>query len=141
MDYYMYFENCYERIVNDYLTHGQLIIAVDFDNTLKPFREHEDDCSEIKQLIKDIKPYAHIIIYSASPKSRYKEMQDYLKQENIPYDDINIQHKGLDYEEGQKLYYNMIIDDRACNLFISHMLLTKFLKNINEINNIKKEVM
>ena len=57
------------------------------------------------------RPYADLIVFSASPESRYKYIKDYLDSKQIPFDTINSEVLKRDYT--RKIYYNVFLDDRA----------------------------
>lgn len=130
MNKFMNRTNLFNRLVNDYQKHGKLIVAVDFDSTIFPYHQ-EDDCSYVQDLIRRIKPYSYIIIFTASPESRFDFIRNYCKDNNVPFDYINENIEPMKINEGRKIYYNINLDDRS-GLTECCELLEDFIKKMEE---------
>ena len=92
--------------------YGKLIIAFDFDYTVHNYREEDNFAYDVvMQLLRDWRPYAHFIVFTASPEERYPYIKNYLEKNNIPYDKIN--EDILERNYTRKIYYNVFLDDRA----------------------------
>lgn len=92
--------------------YGKLIIAFDFDYTVHNYREEDNFAYDaVMQLLRDWRPYAHFIVFTASPEERYPYIKNYLEENNIPYDKIN--EDILERNYTRKIYYNAFLDDRA----------------------------
>lgn len=129
MDTYLIQENVYNRLVREYEAHNQLIIAYDFDNTVFDYHNKGETYNKVIELLRKCKELGfYLIVYSCSPKSRYSQMIKYLKDNNIPFDTINENSPKIKFAEG-KLYYNILLDDRA-GLSSSYEVLSKLIKNI-----------
>lgn len=113
MDHYLKTSNSYERLKNEYIKHGKIIIAVDFDDTIYDYHQKNRSYEKVINLLKSMKEHAYIIIYTAAGEERYPEIQEYCREVDIPYDSINENIIGLNIPEGKKLYYNILLDDRA----------------------------
>lgn len=110
--------------------YGKLIIAFDFDYTVHNYREEDNFAYDVvMQLLRDWRPYAHFIVFTASPEERYPYIKDYLKENNIPYDKIN--EDILERNYTRKIYYNVFLDDRA-GLGEVVEILTELLEEIKE---------
>ena len=117
-----------EVLTEQYKRHGKIIVAFDFDDTVSPFRG--DSCEQVGQLIRDIRPYAHLICFTARTPDRQTEAQEYLEKNNIPYDFINKEFDGS--EMTGKLYFNQLLDDKA-GLYESYRILTDFLEIVKNL--------
>ena len=112
-DYYMNFENAYHRLVEEYHKYDKLIVAVDFDDTIyNTYKKQDRTYNQVIELLRNIKEYVHIVIWSASPASRFPEIENYCKDNDIPYDGINVS-LVRNTEPTSKIYANIFIDDRA----------------------------
>ncbi|MEG1311996.1 MAG: hypothetical protein RR942_01195 [Romboutsia sp.] len=129
MDYFLNSDNVYERLKSEYNKHGKLIVAVDFDDTLYDFHNKGRSYDDVIGLLRGLKEHVYIIIYTASKKERYPEIKRYLKENQIPFDTINENIKDINVPKGGKLYYNILLDDRA-GLKESYEILNRFSKNV-----------
>lgn len=110
--------------------YGKLIIAFDFDYTVHNYREEDNFAYDVvMQLLRDWRPYAHFIVFTASPEERYPYIKNYLEKNNIPYDKIN--EDILERNYTRKIYYNVFLDDRA-GLGETVEILTEILEEIKE---------
>jgi len=110
-------------LLEQYENHEKIIVAFDFDDTVSPFRG--ESCEKVKQLIRDLRPYAHLICFTARTPDNQMEVKKYLRENNIPYDFINREWTGN--EISGKLFYNQLLDDKA-GLYESYTILTEFLE-------------
>jgi hydroxymethylpyrimidine pyrophosphatase-like HAD family hydrolase len=103
------------RLLKEWIEHKELIIAVDFDNTIFDYHEQGHDYSDIINVLKRAKKIgAYIIIYTAADSGRYPSIKKYLNENNIPFDNINENKAGLPFaSSNSKVYYNVLLDDRA----------------------------
>lgn len=135
MDFYRDYQNVYNRLKQEYIKYGRLIILVDFDDTLyntyaQPNRSYE----EVAQLVRRWKPYAQIIIWTVSQPERYLFIESYLKEINVPFDGINIDGcvNGQYILPGvRKVYANATLDDR-CGLATVYQALYELVLEIEE---------
>lgn len=113
MDYYLKDENVIRRLLNEWNEYGSLVIAYDYDNTVFDYHNEGHEYIDIPNLLRSCKDFgAYLIVFSASEESRYSEMADYLKEHNIPFDSINESPPFFPSKTG-KIYYNILLDDRA----------------------------
>lgn len=116
-DHYLNFDNFVERLREELHKYGTLIVAYDYDDTVHDFhkkgREYNDIISLLQRL--DKLGIAKFIVYTCSERERYIEIGNYLSENNIPWDSINCQPEGISGKvpTGEKLYYNVLLDDRA----------------------------
>lgn len=139
IDEYLDKEKSYQRLKREFAEHGKLIIAYDLDNTV--FDYHNENCSYemVKKLIKKYKNYAYFIVFTSSNPDRYDEIRKILDQENLPYDSINEDAPFIPFK-GKKVYYNILLDDRAGLLQTYNELARLYNEVIIGIERRKKEI-
>lgn len=100
-------EACIERLVSDAAKHdGKLIIAYDFDNTVYDIHGKGYTFTYVAALLERASKHT-LICYTASDDEEF--VRGYLMRNKIPFDMINASPVG----NGKKLYYNILLDDRA----------------------------
>ena len=115
-DRYLHSHHVVARLVEEYRKYGRLIIAVDFDSTLFDYHKKGDTFPKVIKLVQEASELGcKIIIYTCRPKEKHKELEDYLKENNIPFDTINepIVKLGETDGYGNKIFYSHFLDDRA----------------------------
>lgn len=113
LDPYLNDLNCVKRLVNEWVKHKSIIIAYDYDNTVFDYHAIGYKFDDIISLLRECKKYgAKFIVFSCSPIERHTEMINYLDNNDIPWDKINENIIELYGGEG-KLFYNILLDDRA----------------------------
>lgn len=110
-DPFMNRERVKDRLRKEFEKYGKLIIAYDFDYTVHNYHDEGYSYEFVSELLRGWRPYADLIVFSASPESRFKYIKDYLESKNIPFDTINSEIIKRDYT--RKIYYNVFLDDRA----------------------------
>lgn len=120
-------ENFYQRLEYFYEKHGQIILAYDFDDTVYDCRNYGRDYSELAELIREMHKYAYLIVFTSRPESEYALVENYLKQNNIPFDAINDDAPQTPEERRcRKVYYHVLLDDKA-GLLMPYNALRRFL--------------
>lgn len=105
--------NYVERLSTEWNTHGKIVIAVDFDDTLHPWKFASVNPNVVR-IIKDAKRIgAYIVIWTACDEARYPEIRHVCSSLGLEIDAINDVPLDLPYGKGRKIYYNILIDDRA----------------------------
>lgn len=113
MDFYLDDQNCIDRLINEWNCYGQLIVAVDYDNTLFDYNKKGYVFVDVIDLIKNAKDMGcHISIFTSCDESRFPEIDKYLTMMNIQYNSINETPDYIPFK-GRKIYYNILLDDRA----------------------------
>jgi len=107
-----------ERLYQEWLTYGKIIIGVDFDDTISPWKfKASEDLQEIDKLIQTLRTAsetgAYITIFTACDTSRYEEIRQYCYKVNLKIDSINQNPINLPYGNSSKIYANIFLDDRA----------------------------
>ncbi|MBR5860444.1 MAG: hypothetical protein IKY71_03765 [Bacteroidaceae bacterium] len=98
------------RLTEQYERNKQLIIAYDIDDTVRPF--HSATCSQVVSTVRAAKNVlgAYLIVYTSNPD--IDGVRQYLDDNDIPYDSIN-ENAPFAPQSNGKLYYNLLLDDKA----------------------------
>lgn len=106
-----------ERLVKEWIEHGRIVLAVDFDSTIRYWRT-VDNSKDIERAINLIKVCqetgCYVVIHTACSKDRHDEIRDYCSKVGIRVDSINENPTQLPYGgNGSKIYYNHQLCDRS----------------------------
>lgn len=112
-DPYTYTNHAVSRLKREYEQHGKIIVAFDFDGTVFDFHGEGYIFSRVVNVLQLIEPYAYLVVYTCSKEERYDFIHQYLEDCGIPYNSINKIPKRINVPRGGKLYYNILLDDRA----------------------------
>ena len=112
IDEYLDKEKSYQRLKKEFLEHGKLIIAYDFDSTVFDYHNTGYSYEMVRDLIRKWKDHAYFIVFTSSEEDRFEEIAQKLNALNIPYDSINDDAPFIPFK-GRKVYYNILLDDRA----------------------------
>lgn len=99
------------RLVEQYKKMDRLIIAYDFDDTVSPY--YSASCCYAASAIRKAKEYlnAYLIVYTCNQDE--EKIKKYLDKYKIPYDAINENAPFIHFNKKGKLYYNLLLDDKA----------------------------
>lgn len=111
-DEFLNLENSYNRLKKEYMEHGKLIIAYDFDSTVFDYHNTGSSYEMVRELIRKWKNHAYFIVFTSSESDRFDEIRKILDELNLPYDGINEDAPFIPFK-GRKVYYNILLDDRA----------------------------
>lgn len=112
-DFFLNKENTIERLHNEWEEHGSLIIAYDFDDTVYDLYDRGFSCNQVIELLKRCKKCeAKFIVFTCRGEEEKPAMVEYLTENDIPFDAINENIEGINFS-GRKIYYNVLLDDRA----------------------------
>lgn len=140
MDTYFNSAKQVETLIEQYNRFGELIVAFDFDDTVNPYRG--SSCEQVRQLIRDLRPYATLICFTARPPIEgksgcmvgggdgYRTVAQYLELNDIPFDYINKEADGSEIR-GKKILFNQLLDDKA-GLYESYVILREFLDRVEK---------
>ena len=113
MDKYLDPELDVRRLVREWEKYGKLIIAYDFDDTVYDFHGTGDTYNYVINLLRKCRDIgAKFIVFTSCDESQYPFIKDYLEKNDIPFDKINDNVEGIPFN-GRKVYYNILLDDRA----------------------------
>lgn len=137
---YHYTKECVNRLVRDYYKHNNIIIAVDFDNTLYDFMSRGYSL-KIRQLLYKIAPYYitgdapnpdnrfTIILFTAREGEKLQEAEEFCRYHRIRIDYVNESPTVIPFKT-RKPFWNILLDDKA-GLGQAYKVLIKFLKVID----------
>lgn len=100
--------------MREYSRHGSLIIACDVDDTIFDFHANGVGHARVINLLKSCQSLGfHICLFTASPKSRWPEILAHAESLDLKIASINKNPIELKYGHDGKMYYNILLDDRA----------------------------
>jgi hypothetical protein len=103
-----------DRLESEWDQHGKIIIGVDYDDTISPWREHDFNFDSVIKTLKVAKETgAYIVIFTSCHEDRYSEITTYCHSKGLEIDRINETPIQLEYGNTTKIYANIFIDDRA----------------------------
>lgn len=107
-----------ERLFQEWINHGKIIIAVDYDDTISPWKfKSEEDLKfyeNVFDILKNAKyTGAYITVWSACNPDRFDEIRSYCKSKGLEIDSINANPIDVPYGKDKKIYANIYLDDRA----------------------------
>lgn len=104
---------CIERLYENWKLHNGIIIAFDFDNTIFDYYSNGYTYDKVIALLKECKGMGCTLILSTCcDKSKYEFMKNECKRIGIIIDYINESPPYIPFT-GNKIYYNIMLDDRA----------------------------
>lgn len=106
-------ELCINRLVENWKAHNGIIIAFNFDNTIFDYYNNNYTYSKVINLLKECKKMGCILILSTCcDESKFSDIKSYLKDIDLNIDYINKSPPYIPFT-GDKIYYNILLDDRA----------------------------
>ena len=110
-DFYLNESNVVNRLIEEWKKYGKIIIAYDFDDTVYDFHEKGRIYNDMVSLLKRCKKVgAYFIVFTAN--NDINMIEAYLTGSNIPFDKINENMEFIKFT-ARKIYYNVLLDDRA----------------------------
>lgn len=131
-----YFETraCIDRLLRQYKDHPRLIIAIDFDDTIFDINFSGKPSQTILNIIKRCQKHNfYITIYTAREAKDFFFIAEYMSLQGIIIDSINANPIPLQHGNSGKMYYNLLLDDKA-GLGQAYLILDTLLAQL-EINN------
>jgi len=102
------------RLRKEWEQHGKIIIAVDYDDTISPWKWTKAELQNTIDLIKEAQLVgAYVAIFTACSSERYDEILQYCKSVGIRVDSINQNPIEIPYGNNSKIYANIFLDDRG----------------------------
>lgn len=134
MDFYLEDKNCIERLFNEWKQHKSLIVAYDYDNTVNDYHKKGYSYNDVIELLRECKKNGfHLIVFTSCNEDRFPEIKSNLEENNIPYDSINETPEYIPFK-GRKVYFNILLDDRA-GLSSAYNQLWTVIYNIRAYNS------
>lgn len=135
IDEYLNPEASLDRLLREYDQHKSLVVAYDFDSTVYDFHKKGQTYSMLIELLCELKSIGcYLICFTANADREF--ITEYLKENNIPFDAINENPPFFKCEE-RKIYYNVLLDDRA-GLLQTYFELGFLLKLVKQQKNENK---
>ena len=111
------FNDYVDRLYSEWLTHGKIIIGVDFDDTISPWKfTKQENCNEVIELLQLAQATgAYLVIHTACNSDRYAEILTYCQSHGLNINTINENPIDLPYGKSPKSkpMCNIYLDDRA----------------------------
>jgi len=127
---------CVDRLLKQYYRSPKLIVAVDFDDTVFDFHEAGHSYPVVLDLLRRCKALGfYVVVYTASKPDRHNYMKGYLGINGVAVDSVNANAVDLPYGKEGKIFYNILLDDRA-GLGQAVDILTKVLEHIEKSKGI-----
>jgi hypothetical protein len=102
---------CIYRLVDEYKQHGSLVIAYDFDNCVYDYHSKGHCYCEVVNILREAKKIGcHLIVFTAEKDT--EKVKNFLTEQKIPFDGIN-ENPPFFKSDARKIYYNILLDDRA----------------------------
>lgn len=126
-----------QRLIEQYEKQDKLIVAYDFDDTVKPY--WCADCSKVQSILRRLRDNidAYFIVYTCNKD--HEKIKKFLDKWDIPYDSINENAPFAPDIDG-KLFYNVFLDDKAglgevvntLDQFL-YLVLNNYIKKSNDL--------
>jgi hypothetical protein len=121
---------CVDRLYKEYESHPRLIIACDWDDTLFNFHNRKQMHNDIISILQECNRLNfYVVLFTASQKERHAEILENAAKMGLKIDSINKNPIELPYGNEGKIYFNILLDDRA-GLGQSSEILRKTLDKI-----------
>lgn len=102
---------CTYRLVDEYKKHKSLVIAYDFDNCVFDYHSKGHLYTEVIEMLRECEKLGMFLIVFTAEKDTQKVF-DFLNDNFIPFDTIN-ENPPFFKSDSRKIYYNLLLDDRA----------------------------
>jgi len=111
VDQYESWTNAASRLLEEYLAHKTLIVALDFDDTIYDFHNKGYDYSNVIHLVQRCNKLGFKIVIFTANKD-HELVNKHCNEIGIKIEGINKQLLPQ-FEGSGKIYYNILLDDRA----------------------------
>ena len=99
-----------ERLITQYKKQEQIVVAYDFDDTVRPM--YCADCGHVQSLLRMLKEKANAYLIVFTSNEEIESVENYLFNWEIPYDSINQNAPFVPFKDG-KIFYNILLDDKS----------------------------
>lgn len=114
IDYYLNDENTKARLLKEWRQYERIVVAYDFDNTVYDFHHEGQTYYDVIELLREANQLgAYLVVFTASAEENYPFIKSYLKDKDIPFDSINENPIFIPFGNNKKIYFNILLDDRA----------------------------
>ena len=105
---------CVDRLKDIYRKHGNIIVALDFDDTIFDFHKKGFTFESVVGIVKECQALGFpIVIFTASAKARHPFIVEYCESVGIKPTKINENAFPSPFGNEGKIFYNILLDDRA----------------------------
>lgn len=128
-DEYLIPNQAFLRLYKEYNQYGSLVVAFDFDSTVYDFHQKGNTYNQVIKLLQDLKEIGcTIICFTANENSSF--VRGYCEEHGIPLDKLN-ENPDFFKCDARKIYYNVLLDDRAglLEVYTQLTLLVSLIKN------------
>lgn len=107
-----------KALIKAYKEHGNIIVGVDYDNTLVPYgpdinnKELQERCEQVIQVIKDLKEHIILCLYTLDEPNVVKLKVENMCSIGIEPDYVNESPIKF-WGDCIKPYFNILLDDKA----------------------------
>ena len=107
-DYYI------QKLFNDWINHGRIIICIDYDQTILPYQQFEKEiCPIVVSTVKEAQKLgATLVLFTCRNGEMLEKAKTYCNSINLSFDQINPIDPFLP-EYSHKPYCNIMLDDKA----------------------------
>jgi len=133
MDQYLVPDAAARRLLQEYRKYGSFVVAYDFDGTVYDFHKEGATYDQVIELLRHLKEInCYLICWTASEDLDF--VKQHLTENNIPFDAINENPPHFKNNTAKKIYYNVLLDDRAGLFEVYDMLLDlyHYIKHFNK---------
>lgn len=104
-------QKCYTRLIDEYNTHKNLIIAFDFDNTVFDYHNKGYKFDSVISLLKECSDFGlTMVLFTCNDDEKTLSLhREFLSSKGIKVDYVN----ESPIMQTKKPYYNILLDDRA----------------------------
>ena len=106
-----------ERLFSEWKEYGNIIIAVDFDDTVSPWKLENENSAILNEVLSILKEAqytgAYIVPFTTCKIDRYEEIKNFFLSRGIHVSYINKNPIPLPWGNESKVYANIYLDDRA----------------------------
>ena len=113
-DPYLNVDTAIERLYQEWKKYGKIIIALDFDDTIYDFHKKGFTYPRVIDLVKTCQELGcYIVIFTGSEVEKYPMIREYCESIGIKVDKINENAFPMPIGNNGKIYFNILLDDRA----------------------------
>lgn len=113
MDFFLNNDHCIERLFEEYEKYGSIIVAYDFDNTVFDYHQKGRSFHKVISLLRECAEMKfHLTVFTSCNDDRFPFIREYLSSNEIPFNSINETPDFIPFK-GRKVYFNILLDDRA----------------------------
>lgn len=114
-DPYLHIYPCVERLVSEWRRHRRIIIAVDYDDTVYDYHKKGHTYEAVIGLLRDctVNAGAYLCVFTSSSPDKYPSIRAHMAELGLPVSSINENPFPMPFGNHGKMYYNILLDDRA----------------------------